>query len=92
MPNFVPTLSRKRSQTIVEGQWRESPVMARKINTIAKHRAPYQLPLDVLLISGVDFELDVAQNWAQFLWLDGSERANSLKQLVKGEGLVPPTH
>jgi hypothetical protein len=62
-----------------------------QFNTIANHRTQSQLSLDGLLIRGVDFELDVAQNWAHFLWVNKSGRANSLRQLVNGGPLGPLT-
>jgi hypothetical protein len=43
VPNFVPHLSRKLSQMVVEKRVRESPVLARKINTLANRRTPSQM-------------------------------------------------
>jgi hypothetical protein len=53
VPQFVPTLSRKLSQTVAEGQYRESPVSARKTSSAANYRTRSQLSLDGLLISGL---------------------------------------
>ena len=39
VPNFVPSLSWKPSQTVVEREGWELPVLARKFNTIAANRA-----------------------------------------------------
>jgi hypothetical protein len=40
VPNFMPRLHQKSSQTVAKEQERESTVLARKINTLAGNRTP----------------------------------------------------
>src|ERR1700680_1273675 len=53
VPNFVPTLHRKPSHTVVEEESRKSPLLVRRFNTIANCRTPSYLSSDGLLISGL---------------------------------------
>lgn len=43
VPNFVPHLNRESSQTVVEGRVRESPLLTRKISTLANRRTLYYM-------------------------------------------------
>src|SRR5215467_13687694 len=42
VPHFVPRLSKESSQTVAKGREGESPVLTRKISTLANRRTPYQ--------------------------------------------------
>jgi hypothetical protein len=53
VPYFVPHLNQELSQTVADERERKSPLLARRINTIVKHRTVSQLSLDGLLISGL---------------------------------------
>jgi DUF3047 family protein len=54
VPYFVPTLSRKQSQKVAERRECQSPLLARRINTIAKHRTQSSSPFSERFHSTLD--------------------------------------